>query len=153
MANMPFAPRCGQRACELDRQPFGPHRVSAKQTHTHDRIRVMTRKASLGEFEQLLLLAVLRLRDEAFGSRIGTELEEKAGRRVSRGALYSSLDRLEGKGFLEWEVEPPTAERGGHPARCFALTPAGLGALREHQRAYRRLAAGLEEVLEEGAAG
>jgi len=113
----------------------------------------MTRQASLGEFEQLLLLAVLRLGDEAFGARIGSELEERAGRRVSRGALYSSLDRLERKGYLEWQLEPPTDERGGHPARCFALTSEGLGALREHQRAYRELAAGLEDVLEESAAG
>jgi DNA-binding PadR family transcriptional regulator len=112
----------------------------------------MTRQASLGEFEQLLLLAVLRLGAEAFGARIGTELEEKAGRRVSRGALYSSLDRLETKGFLEWEVEPPTAERGGHPARRFSVTRPGLAALREHQSAYRRLAAGLEDMLEEGVA-
>jgi len=113
----------------------------------------MTRQASLGEFEQLLLLAVLRLGDEAFGTRIGTELEEKAGRRVSRGALYSSLDRLERKGFLEWEVEAPTADRGGHPARCFTVTREGLAAIREHRRAYRELADGLEDVLEGGATG
>ena len=113
----------------------------------------MTRQASLGEFEQLLLLAVLRLGDEAFGARIGEELEERAGRRVSRGALYSSLDRLERKGFLVWEVEPPTEPRGGHPARRFSLTPPGLEALRAHQRAYRELAAGLEDVLEGGASG
>ena len=113
----------------------------------------MTRQASLGEFEQLLLLAVLRLGDEAFGSRIGDELEEKAGRRVSRGALYSSLDRLERKGYLEWQVEPPTEERGGHPARCFSVTDEGLETLREHQRAYRELSAGLEDVLEGGVPG
>ena len=113
----------------------------------------MTRQASLGEFEQLLLLAVLRLRDEAFGARIGAELEEKAGRRVSRGALYSSLDRLEAKGYLVWEVLPPTPERGGHPARRFSVTREGLDALREHRSAYRRLAEGLEEVLEEGVVG
>ena len=113
----------------------------------------MTRQASLGEFEQLLLLAVLRLRDEAFGSSIAAELEEKAERTVSRGALYSALDRLEKKGFVEWEVAPPTAGRGGHRARCFSLTPSGLGALRDHRRAHRCLAAGLEDVLEGGAAG
>ena len=113
----------------------------------------MTRQASLGEFEQLLLLAVLRLGDEAFGARIGDELEEKAGRRVSRGALYSSLDRLERKGFVEWELEAPTEERGGHPARCFSVTEEGIEVLREHQRAYRELSVGLEDVLEGGAAG
>jgi PadR family transcriptional regulator PadR len=113
----------------------------------------MTRHASLGEFEHLLLLAVLRLGDEASGARVASELEEKAGRRVSRGALYSSLDRLERKGFMEWRVAPPTEGRGGHRARRFSLTAAGLGALREHERARRRLAAGLEEILEGGTTG
>ena len=110
----------------------------------------MTRQGSLGEFEQLLLLAVLQLGDEALGNRISAELEEKAGRRVSRGALYSSLDRLEAKGFLVWEIEAPTAERGGHPARRFRVTSEGTRALREHQAAFRRLATGLEEVLGTG---
>jgi len=111
----------------------------------------MTRQASLGEFEQLVLLAVLRLGEEALGTRIAGELEEKAARRVSRGALYSALERLESKGFLDWDLEPPTAERGGHPARRFAVTHRGLAALRGHQRAYRLLAEGLEEVLDGGA--
>lgn len=109
----------------------------------------MTRQASLGEFEQLVLLAVLRLGEDAYGTGVSAELEERAGRRVSRGALYSALDRLEGKGFLTWEVEPPTPDRGGHPARRFTLTPGGLAALREHQRAYSRLSAGIEELLVE----
>jgi DNA-binding PadR family transcriptional regulator len=107
----------------------------------------MTRQASLGEFEQLVLLAVLRLRAEASGTRIGAELEERAGRRVSRGALYSAIDRLESKGFLEWEVEGPTPERGGRPARRFTVTEPGVTALREQRDAYRRLAEGLADVL------
>ena len=99
----------------------------------------MTRQASLGEFEQLVLLAVLRLRDSAFGTAISAELEEKAGRRVSRGALYASLDRLESKGFLVWEVTAPTSARGGHPARRFSVTEAGLAAIRGlMSRAARR---------------
>lgn len=110
----------------------------------------MSRQGVLGEFEQLLLLAVLQLGEDALGTNISSELEEKAGRRVSRGALYSSLDRLESKGFLAWELEPPTADRGGHPARRFRVTREGLAALREHQQAYRRLAAGLDEVLGTG---
>jgi PadR family transcriptional regulator PadR len=107
----------------------------------------MTRRASLGEFEQLVLLAVLRLGEGAFGTTISSELEERAGRRVSRGALYSSLDRLESKGFLRWDLEAPTRERGGHPARRFSVTPAGLEALREHRRAMGRLSAGIEDLL------
>jgi PadR family transcriptional regulator len=110
----------------------------------------MTRQASLGEFEQLVLLAVLRLDRGASGPAISAELEEKAGRSVSRGALYSALDRLEAKAFLTWRVEPSTPERGGHPSRLFSLTEDGLEALREHQRALRALADGLEGVLEAG---
>lgn len=110
----------------------------------------MKRQAALGEFEQLVLLAVLQLKDQATGSGISQELEEKADRRVSRGALYSSLDRLESKGYLTWKVEESTPERGGHPSRLFSVTDPGLEALREQQRALRNLAEGLDEVLELG---
>lgn len=108
----------------------------------------MTRQASLGEFEQLVLLAVLRLGDAASGNAVSGELEEKADRSVSRGALYSALDRLEYKGFLTWRVEGSTPERGGHPSRTFSVTETGLDALREHQRALRALAEGLDAVLD-----
>jgi DNA-binding PadR family transcriptional regulator len=110
----------------------------------------MKRQAALGEFEQLVLLAVLQLAEEATGSAISRELEEKADRRVSRGALYSSLDRLESKGYLTWKVEGSTPERGGHPSRLFSVTEPGLEALREHQRALRNLARGLDGVLDLG---
>ena len=65
----------------------------------------MTRQAALGEFEQLLLLAILGLKMDATGAGVSRRLEEKAGRDISRGALYSSLDRLERKGFVTWKVE------------------------------------------------
>jgi PadR family transcriptional regulator PadR len=60
----------------------------------------------VGELEQLILLAVLRLGDDAYGLSIARELEAQAGRRLSRGALYTSLDRLESKGFVRWRLEP-----------------------------------------------
>lgn len=110
----------------------------------------MTRQASLGEFEQLVLLAVLGLTEGAVGVAIAGELEEKAGRRVSRGALYSALDRLETKGFLRWEEADAVPERGGHPMRRFEVTPAGIAALREQRQAVRRLSAGLDGILGEG---
>ncbi len=110
----------------------------------------MTRHASLGEFEQLVLLAILGLGEAATAPTISGTLEEKAGRGVSRGALYSALDRLESKAFLTWRVEPSTPERGGNPARLFTLTDAGLDAPREHQRALRNLTDGLEDILEVG---
>ncbi len=101
----------------------------------------------LGDFEQLVLLAILRLKGEAYGTQIARELEIQANRRVSRGALYSSLDRLERKGFLRWQVAPATSERGGQPKRCFEVTVAGLEALREPHRAWLNLTAGLEDIL------
>lgn len=110
----------------------------------------MKRQAFLGEFEQLVLLAVLQLGDRATGAGISRTLEEKADRRVSRGALYSSLDRLESKGYLTWRVEGTTPERGGHPSRLFSVTESGLEALREHQRALRNLTQGLDGVLDPG---
>lgn len=111
----------------------------------------MKRQAALGEFEQLLLLAVLQLEERATGTSISTELEERADRRVSRGALYSALDRLESKGYLTWRVEGSTPERGGHPARLFTVTDTGLEALRSQQRALRNLTRGLDRVLNPGA--
>ena len=74
----------------------------------------MGRKGYLGEFEQLVLLAALRLEGDAYGPSIAGELESRAGRRVSRGALYATLDRLEGKGFLTWSVDGASPERSGH---------------------------------------
>ena len=111
----------------------------------------MTRHGVLGEFEQLVLLAVLQLDQEAHGAGIGRLLETDAGRRVSRGALYSALDRLERKDFLTWRVEGSTPERGGLPRRLFTVTTEGVEALREYREAVRRLSAGLDDLLGEGA--
>ena len=107
----------------------------------------MNKQTFLGESEQMLLLAVLQLDDAAYGARIGEELENRAGRRVSRGALYSTLDRLEKKGYVRWEIAPATSERGGQPKRCFEVTLGGLGALRQSHEALRNLTDGLEKVL------
>lgn len=97
----------------------------------------------LGEFEHLVLLAVLRHPDGAIGSAIGRELEDRAGRRVSRGALYATLERLERKAFLAWTLEDGTPERGGHPRRRFSVTAAGRTAVVEYQRAVERLLDGV----------
>jgi PadR family transcriptional regulator PadR len=105
------------------------------------------RHASLGEFEHLVLLAVLRHTDGVFGSRIGRELEERAARRVSRGALYATLERLERKGFIAWSIEEGGPERGGHPRRRFVVTDGGRLVLREYRRAVQNLVVGIEELL------
>src|SRR6266480_1160684 len=98
----------------------------------------MTMPAYLGEFEQLLLLAILRLDAKAYGVELARELEARAGRTVSRGHLYTSLDRLEDKGLLRWKLAPGGAVRDGLPRRVYSLTPSGVAALRESRNVLRR---------------
>jgi PadR family transcriptional regulator, regulatory protein PadR len=105
--------------------------------------------AYLGEFEQLLLLAVLRLGSEAYALDIARELEARAGRSVSRGALYTSLDRLEDKGLLRWKTAAGTPARNGMPRRLYTVTAAGVAALRASRHTLRRMWRGLEDLLEE----
>ena len=108
----------------------------------------MTDSTSLGDFEQLVLLAVLQLGREARAAEVRRRIEEAAERSVSRGALYATLDRLVAKGLVEWEVEESSPARGGIPRRCFRLTKRGIVALRRAYRAVSRLADGLGGVLE-----
>jgi DNA-binding PadR family transcriptional regulator len=98
-------------------------------------------------FEQLVLLAVLRLGDEAYAREVLAELEGRAGHRVTRGTLYKSLDRLESKGLVDWEVEEAGPERGGHPRRRFRLTPAAVRVLRATRLTLFRMWEGLEPKL------
>ena len=102
----------------------------------------------LGEFEQLLLLAILQLRDDAYAVPVRALLTERAKRRVSRGALYTSLERLEVKGLLTSRVGDPIAVRGGRARRYFTVTPAGLQALRTARDAVANLSRNLESVLD-----
>ena len=102
----------------------------------------------LGEFEQLVLLAVLQLSTDARALDIRRELEEQANRRPARGALYATLERLGSKGFLEWEVEDATPSRGGLPRRRFLVTKEGMAALRTSRRAISNLSRGFERLLE-----
>jgi DNA-binding PadR family transcriptional regulator len=107
--------------------------------------------AYLGEFEQLLLLTVLRLGSEAYGADIARELGERAGRSVSRGALYTSLDRLDEKGFVRWKAAAGTPARNGLPRRVYTVTPGGMAALRESRNTLQRMWRGLEHLLKEPA--
>jgi DNA-binding PadR family transcriptional regulator len=102
-----------------------------------------------GEFEQMVLLATLQLGDGAFALDILRELDARAGRRVSRGSLYKTLERLESKGLLCWVEEDGTPRRGGHPRRRFDVTPRGIAVLRDSREALMRLWEGLDGVLGE----
>ena len=104
--------------------------------------------AYLGEFEQLLLLAILQCGDDAYTVPIRQVLADRTGRRVARGAVHTSLDRLEKKGLLTSRMGEPLAIRGGRARRYFALTPNGLTALRASRAAVATLSSGLESMLD-----
>ena len=101
----------------------------------------------LGGFEHVLLLAVLRLGDGAYGPAILEELERHAGRPQSAGSLYVTLDRLEAKGLLRSRLGDATPERGGRPRRYVSVTAQGVRDLRASRRTLLHLWHGLEGVL------
>ena len=102
---------------------------------------------ALGEFEQVVLLAILRLGDTAYAVSIRDEILQCTGRDVSRGSVYITLDRLETKGFLRSRLADPTPERGGRAKRFYELRPRAVDALKESRRALVALWRGLEKVL------
>lgn len=104
----------------------------------------MAKPQNLGEFEQIALLAILRLKDEAYGVSIRAEIARRAGRDIAPGALYTTLERLETKGLLKSRVGDPTPERGGRAKRYYVLSGAGVKAIARAERAFRRLLDGLE---------
>jgi PadR family transcriptional regulator, regulatory protein PadR len=101
--------------------------------------------SSVGELEVLLLLSVLRLGEEAYGVSVRDELERRTGRRLSRGAVYATLRRLESKGFLVSELGEPTPERGGRAKRFLGLSAAGLEALQSSLRDLDRMREGIPD--------
>src|SRR5262245_43119966 len=102
----------------------------------------------LGEFEYAVLLAAMHLADTAYAVPIRELIEERTGRPVARGALYTALERLETKGCLRSRMGDPTAERGGKARRYFSVTQSGLRAIRNTHASFARLTKGLETVLE-----
>jgi PadR family transcriptional regulator, regulatory protein PadR len=100
----------------------------------------------LGELEQIVLLAVLRLGADAYAVPILEQIEKQTGRQVARGALYTALDRLETKGCLESRLGEPLPERGGRARRYFTVTPAAVRALKASRQALMRLWRGLESL-------
>jgi DNA-binding PadR family transcriptional regulator len=102
----------------------------------------------LGDFEQLVLLGVMRLEDDAYGAAIRQEIRARSGRDVSINAVYTTLDRLERKGLLRSWTGEPTPHRGGRRRKFYALRPAGGAALRRAYHAFIAMAGGLERQLE-----
>jgi PadR family transcriptional regulator PadR len=101
---------------------------------------------NLGELEQKMLIAILRLREDAYGVTIRAELADRAQRTVAPGALYTALERLETKGLITSRMSDPTPQRGGRAKRLVAVTPAGMEALTRALQAQERLLDGLNLV-------
>jgi PadR family transcriptional regulator, regulatory protein PadR len=103
---------------------------------------------SLGELEQLILLALLRLGEDGYGAAVQREIDERAGRHVALGAVYAALMRLEGKGYVGSYEGAPTAQRGGRRRRLYRVTPVGQRALTSAIGALRALSRGVIPRLE-----
>lgn len=98
----------------------------------------------LGEFEQMVLLAIVHLGDDAYGVPIVDEIERRTGRAVARAAVYVTLRRLEEKGLISSWMSDPTAARGGKARRCVKIERSGAQALREARRAVDQMWHGLD---------
>jgi PadR family transcriptional regulator PadR len=103
----------------------------------------MPRGDLLGTLEHIVLLALVRLKANAYGVTIRREIEERTGRNLSIGAVYATLDRLESKGYVSSSLGEPTAERGGRAKRLFRIEAEGDRVLRASQDAIQRMTLGL----------
>jgi PadR family transcriptional regulator PadR len=110
----------------------------------------MVKDVSLGDFEHLVLLAVMRLGDDAYGMKVRREIADRTGRDVAIGAVYATLDRLAEKHLVKSTLGEPTAERGGRAKRTFRVTPAGLRAVDRTQEHLRGMVEGLQVPLARG---
>jgi PadR family transcriptional regulator PadR len=103
----------------------------------------------LGEFEYAVLLAVLHLDQGAYAVPVREIIEERTGRPIARGALYTGLDRLESKGCLKSRMGESSEERGGKARRYYTVTAVGMKAIRATHEAFASLTKGLESILEQ----
>jgi PadR family transcriptional regulator PadR len=106
----------------------------------------MMKRDYLGNFELMVMLALLRLGEEAYGVPILREIEERGGREVALGSVYATLGRLEEKGLVSSKLGEPTPERGGRAKRYFRVTAQGLREVCEAKRALKRLWRGLPQL-------
>jgi PadR family transcriptional regulator PadR len=100
----------------------------------------------LTDFEIMILLAIIRIGEEAYGASIGREIETTTGRAVQLPSIYAALDRLEGQGLVDSRLGEATAQRGGRAKKYFSLTPIGLGSVRDTRKALTALWARLPQV-------
>jgi len=110
----------------------------------------VARREHLGEFEQIVLLAVIRLGEDAYGVPIRREIEDRTGRSLTVGALYRTFDRLEEKGYITSWFSDPIPERGGRSKRYFKVKPPGMRALRETREALPAMWDGLDGEVTHG---
>ena len=103
--------------------------------------------SALGEFEQLVLLGLLRLGPEGYGAAVSLEIEQQTGRAVSVSAVHTTLDRLEDKRLIRSRLGEPTPQRGGKRKRHYEVQPAGVRALQHALGGLRRMTAGLDDLL------
>jgi PadR family transcriptional regulator, regulatory protein PadR len=103
-------------------------------------------REGISNFELMVILALIRLGDEAYGVPISIEIEERTGREVVLGSVYAALERLEGKGLVSSRLGEATAERGGRAKRYFKVTAKGLREARETQQALVSMWKGLPEL-------
>ena len=109
----------------------------------------MVTRTSLGDFEKLVMLAVLHLGPEAYGATIIRELEARTERASSSGAVYVALRRLEKKGLVSSHVGKPDPARGGRPKRYYTVEREGLSCLRQAREDWSAMVRGLESTLEQ----
>jgi PadR family transcriptional regulator, regulatory protein PadR len=100
----------------------------------------------LTDFELMVMLAVLRVREDAYGVPIAREIEQTGGRSVTLAAVYLTLDRLRQNGLVTCRLGDPTPERGGRAKKFFSITPNGLRAIQRAQRAFVALWKGIPEL-------
>jgi len=121
------------------------HHVAGRRYLSYS-VKHMPRSDLVGTLEHIVLLALVHLKSNAYGMTVRREIEQRTGRDISIGAIYTTLQRLESKGYVSSTVGEPTAERGGRAKRMFRLEADGRRALRASQNAIAQMTAGIERA-------
>jgi len=136
---LPDLPKCGRSVRSLSPARLTDHR-------NFYNIENMGGRDYLSQLELMVLLAILRIRENAYGMSLAREIEQHSGRELALASIYSALERLEERGLVRSQRGVPTPERGGKARTYFDVTAAGLRALRSAHATFSRLSAGLKEL-------